>query len=129
MRFTLACPKGLITDQEIEYIVTCGKDGQFAVLKNHVPVVVPIESGYIKIVKEEKEEFFAVSGAIVEFSNEIVNVIAQEAVSGNTKDEAFVNLEAQRLVQKSENQRKLMDFADLEKELALNLKEIKASKL
>ena len=42
MRFTLACPKGLITDQEIEYIVTCGKDGQFAVLKNHVPVVVPI---------------------------------------------------------------------------------------
>ena len=28
MRFTLACPKGLITDQEIEYIVTCGKDGQ-----------------------------------------------------------------------------------------------------
>ena len=129
MHFTIASPKGLITDQEIDYIVTCGKDGQFAVLKNHVPVVVPIESGYIKIVKENVEEFFAVSGAIVEFSNEIVNVIAQEAVLGKSKDEAFVNLEAERTLRKSENQRKLMDFAQLEKELALNLKEIKASKL
>ena len=129
MRFTIASPKGLICDQEIDYIVSSNKDGQLGILKNHLPIVVPISEGYLKTVTNGVEEFYAVSGAILEFSDNIISVIAQEAVYGKTKNEAFVNLEAQRLVQKSENQRKLMDFAELEKELALNLKEIKASKL
>ena len=129
MRFTIASPKGLISDREIDYVVSCGKDGQLGILENHLPVVVPISDGYIKTVTNGVEEFYAVSGAILEFKNNIVNVIAQEALYGKTKDEAFVNLEAERTFRKSENQRKLMDFAQLEKELALNLKEIKASKL
>ena len=129
MRFTIASPKGLICDQEIDYVISSGKDGQYGILKNHIPVVVPISEGYLKTVTNGTEEFYAVSGAILEFSNNIINVIAQEAVYGKTKDEALVNLEAERTLQKSENQRKMMDFTEMEKELALNLKQIKASQL
>lgn len=129
MRFTIASPKGLICDQEIDYIVSSNKDGQLGILKNHLPIVVPISEGYLKTVTNGVEEFYAVSGAILEFSDNIISVIAQEAVYGKTKNEAFVNLEAERLTLKSENQRKMMDFTEMEKELALNLKEIKASRL
>ena len=129
MRFTIASPKGLIADQEIDYVVSSSKEGQLGILKDHIPVVVPISEGYLKTVTNGVEEFYAVSGTILEFNNNIVNVIAQEAVHGKTKDEAFVNLEAQRTIQKSENQRKMMDFTEMERELALNIKQIKASKL
>lgn len=129
MRFTIASPKGLVCDQEIDYIVSSNKDGQLGILKNHLPIVVPISEGYLKTVTNGVEEFYAVSGAILEFSDNIISVIAQEAVYGKTKNEAFVNLEAERLTLKSENQRKMMDFTEMEKELALNLKEIKASRL
>ena len=101
MRFTIASPKGLICDQEIDYIVSSNKDGQLGILKNHLPIVVPISEGYLKTVTNGVEEFYAVSGAILEFSDNIISVIAQEAVYGKTKNEAFVNLEAERLTLKS----------------------------
>ena len=40
MKFTIVTPKGVSVNTEVEYIVTCGKDGQLGVLKNHVPVII-----------------------------------------------------------------------------------------
>lgn len=129
MKLSIASPKGVIANCEVDYVVVDGNSGQLAILDNHVPVVVPITNGFVKSVINDEGEYYALSGAILEFSNGVVNVITQEVAEGKDYKEAVVSLEANRAIQKSENRRKMMDFTEMEKELALNLKEIKASKL
>lgn len=129
MKLIIASPKGIVTDCEVEYIVVEGNNGQLAILENHVPVVVPITNGFVKSVLNNEEKYFALSGAILEYTPNTINVITQESAQGVNYQEALVALEAERVIQKSENRRKMMDFTEMEKELALNLKEIKASRL
>jgi len=127
MKLTIASPKGLVEKTEIDYIVTCGENGQFAILKNHTPVVVPVKTGWIKTVTSGEESFYIVTGAIVEFKEDNLNIIVQEIAKGNSLEKAKEAYLEFKKTQKSENTRKLMDFTELEKELAKNLKEIKAA--
>lgn len=129
MRLIIVTPNGLLYDGETEYIVVDGNDGQLGILFDHVPVVVPVREGFVKRVQNNQEYFYYVSGGILEFSNDVASVIAQEAAAGETLAIAKKCFEDIRHQQKEENRRKLMDFTQMEKELAQNLKEIRASKL
>lgn len=129
MILSIVSPKGTFTNKEIDYAIVQGNNGQLAILEHHIPIVVPINQGFIKEVTNNITNFYVISGGILEYKNNIVNVIAQEIADGETLEIAKDNLEEIRKSQKQENHRKMMDFAQMEKELALNLKQIKASKL
>ena len=51
--------------------------------KNHIPTST-IDKGYIKMVKGDQSLVTVILNGVVEFSNDIVNVIAQEAHIGYT---------------------------------------------
>lgn len=128
IQLVIVTPAGIYFEGQVEYIVADGGDGQIGILKDHIPIVIPIKNGFVKAVTEE-HIFYAISGGILEQSHNIITVIAQEVAKGSTLKFAQSALERQRSVQKEENRRLLQNFAELEKELALNLKEIKASQL
>lgn len=129
MKFSIVTPKGKFFDGDVEYVVIDGDNGQLAILENHSPVVVGVNEGFIKRVLNEEEHYYIVSGGIVEYQNNVVNVIAQEIAEGATLEEAQKAFQDNRNKTDKENKRKLMDFTELERELAKNIKEIKASKL
>lgn len=129
MKLSIVTPKGINFEGDVEYIVVEGDNGQLGILENHVPIVVPIRNGFIKRVKENTEVYHVVSGGLLEFSDNIATVIAQETVEGKTMDDAQSKLIELRKQQKEDNRKRAMDFSEMEKELALNLKEIQASKL
>lgn len=129
MTLIIVSPKGTFVNKEVEYVVVEGNQGQLAIMKNHLPVVVPINQGFIKEVLSGRELFYILSGAILEYKDDVINVITQEIAAGENLELAKKALEKNRLEQKQENRRKMMDFTEMEKELALNLKQIKASKL
>lgn len=129
MQFSIVTPKGKFYDGQIEYAVIDGDNGQLAILENHAPIVVGVEEGFVKRVIKEEEYFYMISGGIVEYKDNVINVIAQEISEGATLDEAKKKFAEARIAQSGENKRKLMDFTELEKELAKNIKEIKASQL
>ncbi len=129
MILSIVSPKGTFTKKEVDYVVVQGNNGQLAILEHHIPIVVPINQGFVKEVCNNIEHFYVLSGAILEFKDSTINVITQEIAEGNTLPIAKQNLEEIRKTQKQDNKQKLMDFTEMEKELALNLKQIKASKL
>lgn len=129
MKLSIVTPKGISFEGDVEYIVIEGDNGQLAILENHIPIVVPIRNGFIKRVKENNEVYHVISGGLLEYSNNIATVIAQETVEGKTMDDALEKLDSLRKQQKEANRKRAMDFSEMEKELALNLKEIQASKL
>lgn len=129
MKLSIVNPKGIVFEGETTYVVVDGNNGQLAILENHIPIVVPIKKGFVKRVLEKEEFYYVIIGGLLEQSNNIVSVIAQEVGQGETLELAQKNLEEIHILQKQKNHKDTMDFTEMEKELAKNLKEIKASEL
>ena len=129
MNLSIVTPKGLVFDNQVDFIVVQGDEGQLAILENHVSIVVPIRNGFVKRVNGNEEVYHVISGGLLEFSNNIATVIAQETVEGKTYDDALKALENLREAVKEKNRKQTLDFTEMEKEIVLNLKEIKASKI
>ena len=129
IKITIVTPKGTIFDNMVNYIVVDGNAGQMGILENHEPVIVPVKEGFIKVVINEVEFYYYLSGAILEQNKNIVTVIAQEAVNGSSIENAKENFEKERLNRKKDNQQKLIDFTKLEKDLAKSIKEMNAGSL
>lgn len=129
MKLSIVTPKGMVFEGEVDFITVDGDQGQLGILTNHVPIVVPIRNGFVKRVTGNNEIYHVISGGLLEFSNNIATVIAQETVEGKTYEEALKSLEELRKTLKEQNRKQVIDFTEMERELALNLKEIQASKL
>ena len=48
MNLSIVTPKGLVFDNQVDFIVVQGDEGQLAILENHVSIVVPIRNGFVK---------------------------------------------------------------------------------
>lgn len=129
MKLSIVTPKGMVYEGEVDYITVNGDQGQLGILNNHVPIVVPIRNGFVKRVIGNNETYHVVSGGLLEYSNNIATVIAQETVEGKSYDEAKKSLDELRKLQKEQNRKQVIDFTEMERELALNLREIQASKI
>lgn len=129
MKLSIVTPKGMVYEGEVDYITVNGDQGQLGILNNHVPIVVPIRNGFVKRVIGNNETYHVISGGLLEYSNNIATVIAQETVEGKTYDEAKKSLDELRKLQKEQNRKQVIDFTEMERELALNLREIQASKI
>lgn len=130
MKLTVVTPQGELYNEEIDYVVVTSKmNGEFAILKGHIPIISTIDTGYVKMVKGEQHLFTVIINGVVEHNNDIVNVIAQEAHVGLSKDSAMDHLNEVREERLRENKRRNVDFAKAERELKENVKKAKAGKL
>lgn len=130
MKITVVTPQGELYNEEVEYVVVTSKmSGEYAILKGHVPIISTIDTGYVKMVNNDEEVFIVIINGVVEHQNDVVNVIAQEAHVGKSKDSAMDHLNTVRKERLEENKRRNVDFAKAERELKKNVKDAKAGKL
>ncbi len=129
MKITVVTPQGELYNEDVDYVVVTSKaNGEYAILKGHIPIISTIDTGYVKIIKGEKELYTVVINGVVEHQNDVVNVIAQEAHVGMSKDSALDHLNTVREDRIKENKRRNVDFAKAERELKKNVKEAQAGK-
>jgi len=130
MKISVVTPQGEQYKEEVDYVVVTSKmNGEFAIMKNHIPIISTIDTGYVKIVRDEKELYTVVLNGVVEFQNNICNVTAQEAHVGMNKVSAMDHLNTVRKERIEENKRRNVDFLLAEKELKKGIKESKAGNL
>lgn len=130
MKITVTTPRGELYNEEVEYVVVTSKmNGEFAIMKDHIPIISTIDTGYVKIVKEERELFTVIINGVVEHANNVVSVIAQEAHVGMNKESAMDHLNTVRKERLEENKRRNVDFAKAERELKKSVKDAKAGTL
>lgn len=129
MKISVVTPHGELYNEDVDYVVVSSKmNGEFAIMKDHIPIISSIDIGYVKMVRGEKELFTVVINGVVEHNSNIVNVIAQEAHVGLSKDSALDHLNTVRTERLEENKRRNVDFAKAERELKKNIKDAKAGK-
>jgi F-type H+-transporting ATPase subunit epsilon len=130
MKISVVTPHGELYNEDIDYIVVSSKmNGEFAIMTGHIPIISSIDTGYVKMVRGEKQLFTVIINGVVEHNNDIINVIAQEAHVGLSKDSALDHLNTVREERIKENKRRNVDFAKAERELKKNVKDAKAGKL
>ncbi len=128
MKLTISTPSGSLFDGDVTYVVCKNQDGEFAIFKDHVPTVSLIQKGYIKAVASG-EEFVVMSNGVLEFSNNVVTVLAQEAYAGKSLTEARKKLEEYHAIREAENKKKLLDYTMAENELKKQIKKTGAGKI
>ena len=61
-------------------------DGLFGVLANHIPSIIAIGAGEIKITIEGKDEFYATSGGYADIKKENVSLVLETAEDAKSID-------------------------------------------
>jgi F-type H+-transporting ATPase subunit epsilon len=129
MKITVVTPQGELYNETVDYVVVSSKmNGEFAILKGHIPVISTIDVGYVKMIREDKSIYTVVINGVVEHKNDQISVIAQEAHVGMSKTSAMDHLNTVREERLEENRRRTFDFAKAERELKKNVKSAKAGK-
>lgn len=90
MRVSVVSPEERVWEGEAEMVVARSPEGEFAILRGHIPFLAALVPGVVKIVSEGSQDVFFVTGGVLEASGSIddyhVIVLADDAVPGGEID-------------------------------------------
>lgn len=121
-------PDGELLSEVVDSIVIRNDDGEQGILKDHIPVVIAIDSGFVRLRRGDDLVYVTILGGFLEFSHNIATVIAQEAEIGRDYENALKHLKEYRKQRLDENRQRLIDFTKAERELREQVKKIQAGK-
>lgn len=128
IKINVVTPLGILFQEEVEMVIFRNNEGEQAILQNHIPIVVMLNPGYVRLQRNNETLYVTVVGGFLEFSNNVVNVIAQEAEVGRDHENALKHLAELRKRRLEENKKRNIDFTRAERQIREELKKIKASK-
>ena len=79
-------PNGTFSMEQVEYLRAPSIDGLFGVLANHIPSIIAIGNGEIKIRIDGKDEFYATSGGYADIKKESVSLVLETAENASNID-------------------------------------------
>ena len=79
-------PNGTFSMEEVEYLRAPSIDGLFGVLANHIPAIIAIGVGEIKITIDGKDELYATSGGYVDIKKESVSLVLETTEEASSID-------------------------------------------
>ena len=104
-------PTGSQSMGQIEYLRAPSTDGLFGVLANHIPSIIAIGIGEIKITIDGKDEFYATSGGYADIKKESVSLVLETSENANNIDIKRSEEAMQRANQYLDNSNKDLDRA------------------
>ena len=100
-RFQLVSISGKQFDDEVYEVVLPTADGQIGVLSHHMPLVSTVGNGAIMVRRTPKDsdaqrEFFATNGGVIEFSDNALRVLVDEADHAEELNESEIQKALER---------------------------------
>ncbi len=129
IKLIVSTHQGNLFDEICDYVSIKSKSGEFGILPNHIPMITSFEYGFIKFVYAKQELFLCLQSAVVEFIDNTLTVLAQEAHVGKDMESASKYLEDIRKSRLEKNRQFETDLATSEHELLENIKKAKAGNL
>lgn len=129
MKFKVLTQEGKSFIDDFEFALIKNQDGELAILKDHIPIILHINDGYIKFEKAKEELFVILEQAVLEFRDNELTALALEAQVGPTFDRAKHAFESMKKDKLEETKKENVDFSKLENDLRENIKKGKASEL
>jgi len=111
----------------VEFISARAAHGEIGILPRHAPLLVQLQAGEVRVkVEGGNEEFYYVSGGMLEVQPTIVTVLADTAARAKDLDEAAA-LEAKARAERALADRSAdLDYAKAQAELAAAIAQLRA---
>ena len=106
-----------VLEQEAEFLLVRTTEGEMGILPNHSPFVAGLAIGEMKIRLNGEEKCYVVSGGFLEISNNIVTVLADEAMPCEMIDLERARKEAEEAKAKLDKLKEDKDILLTEKNL------------
>ena len=86
IKVSVVTPDGPVYDSDVEMVITKAQSGELGILPGHIPMVAPLNIGAVRLKKDGKTEFVAVSGGFLEVRPDQVTILAQSAETASEID-------------------------------------------
>ena len=110
--------EGSIFSGAAEMVIATGEMGDLGVSAGHSPLLTGLKPGPVRVLANEDEVVFYVSGGFLEVQPNVVTVLADTAARGDDLDEAAAIEAQQRAEQAMANQSAELDYTRAAAELA-----------
>ncbi|EKN66584.1 F0F1 ATP synthase subunit epsilon [Neobacillus bataviensis LMG 21833] len=123
IKVSVVTPDGPVYESDVEMVSTKAQSGELGILPGHIPMVAPLEIGAVRLKKDGKTEFIAVSGGFLEVRPDQVTILAQAAETSEHIDVERAQRAKERAEQRLKEQKlEHIDFrrAELAMRRAIN---------
>jgi F-type H+-transporting ATPase subunit epsilon len=83
LQVSIVSPEQMVWEGDADMVVARSPEGEFAILRGHIPFLAALVPGIVKVVSESSQEVFFVSGGVLESSGPMddyhVIVLADDA--------------------------------------------------
>jgi len=124
-KFEILTPHDLVLAKDVERVILRTVEGDMGILANHAPFVSELAVGEMKVVAEDYEEKFFVSGGFLEISRDKTLILADEAINVKDIDVVMAKKQAEEAKAKLDKLKEDRDIAATEKTLQEALTKVK----
>ena len=105
MHLKIITQERVVFDNDVDEIYTRGVDGEFGILKGHVPIMSALDIGVTRVKIGEETKAFTTMGGVLQFKDEECLILTTIAEAGDEIDEmrARESLERGRRMLKEAN--------------------------
>lgn len=88
MHLKIITHEKVVFDEDVEEIYTKGMDGEFGILRNHVPVMAALDIGVTKVRQNGEAKCFTTMGGVLQFKDNDCVILTTTAEAGDDIDVA-----------------------------------------
>ena len=91
MTFELVSPERKLASVEADAVTLPGMAGDMTAMANHAPFLTTLRPGFVSVRNGGSEDRYFVTGGFAEISENVVSVLAEEAVEAGSIDAAYLD--------------------------------------
>lgn len=88
MHLKIITHERVVFDEDVDSIRTRGLDGEFGILKGHIPIMVALDIGVTRIKQGENSKCFTTMGGVIQFKDDEAIILTPTAECGDEIDVA-----------------------------------------
>ncbi len=127
MHLKIITHEKVVFDENVDEIYTRSVDGEFGILKNHVPVMTALDIGVTKVKQNAETKYFTTMGGVLQFKDDECIILTTTAESGNDIDVARAEAALRRAKERLEDNNAETDSKRAEAAVARAMARLKAT--
>ena len=127
MHLKIITPGKVVFDEDVDEIYSKGVEGEFGILKGHVPFMTALDIGITKVVQGSDVKLFTTMGGAFQFKNEEALILTQCAECGDEIDKTRAEKAYERAKARLEEHNAQIDAKRAEAALARAMVRLKAT--
>jgi F-type H+-transporting ATPase subunit epsilon len=112
---------------DVAMVFATGEMGELGIAPRHTPLLTRLKPGQVRVQLEDgTEEFYYVSGGLIEIQPHVVTVLADTAIRAHDLDEAAANKAKEEAEKMLEDKQSDLEIAQAQAQLAESLAQLAA---